>query len=191
MNVSFAATSYTNPIASTNTSTTSGSGGEALTLQSRNVFKQYLEAVLGLTDFDGGSSSGWPMEFVTTSADADVNHGSYPNRATMTAIGGIGLAGRGPLTPAAGSTSSSSSTTALLCATALLCLVCSHVSPPNASLANRAAKTCSERIGKTAPRPKEHSLDQTCWISADQVRRSRLACLRRLPRRTVEGRSER
>ena len=74
---------------------------------------------MGLTDFDGGSSSGWPA--------------------------GIGLAGRGPLMPAAGSAGFSAA--AILCATALLCLACSHVSPPSASLANRAAKTCSERIG--------------------------------------------
>ena len=146
LNVSFAATSYTNPI------TTTGSGGEIPTLQARNVFKQYLEAVLGLTDFDGGSCSGWPMDFVIT-ANGDVHHGSYPTSGSTSAsmtktreTGGIGLAGRGPLTPVVGSASSSSSA-ALLCATALLCLVCSHLSPPNASLANRAAKTCSERIG--------------------------------------------
>jgi Vam6/Vps39-like protein vacuolar protein sorting-associated protein 39 len=151
INASFTATSYVNP-------------NETSTSNSRILLKQYLEAVLGLTDFEGGGSSGWPTELL----EGDVHHGAF-------ATGGIGTA---TTTTAAGSTTTrgdgvarsrtdsrgasyfyysgrgavpnvvtSATPTALLTGTALLCLVCSQLVPVHSSLANRAAKVCSEKIG--------------------------------------------
>ena len=51
--VSFTATSYVGQGFT--------SSGEP-TVQSRQLLRQYLEAILGLTDFDGGSKPGWPTE---------------------------------------------------------------------------------------------------------------------------------
>lgn len=47
---SFTATSYVGPEAS---------------LQARELLRYYLEAVLGLTDWESGGTSGWPTELST------------------------------------------------------------------------------------------------------------------------------
>lgn len=101
--------------------------------QTRLLLQQYLEAVLGLTDFPSGGKSGWPTDLANEAAE-EVHHGAL-NRNTS---------GRGM----AHSTIISASTpAALLVGSALLCLVCMQVSPFQPGLANRAARACAEKIG--------------------------------------------
>lgn len=123
VNASFTATSYVGPEASPH---------------SRALLKQYLEAILGLADFEAGGSSGWPTEL----SEGDVRHGTFAGGSTGADLRET-FSGRG----AAPTVVSSASPVALLTGTALLCLVCSQLSPPNSVLASRAAKSCTERIG--------------------------------------------
>ena len=105
---------------------------------SRALLHQYLEAVLGLADFDGGGASGWPTEMSTVAAPKKEGHfGAFDEAGTSRR--------------ATSSTASSASPAALVCGTSLLCLVCTHMVPTNASLANRAAKACAAKIGVVFP----------------------------------------
>lgn len=119
LNASFTATSYVGPEPTAN---------------ARLLLKQYLEAVLGLADFDGGANSGWPTELSHLSGGS--HHGAFDEA-------GGAFSGRG----SSPSVVSNSSPPALITGTALLCLVCSQTTPPDANLANRAAKTCAAKIG--------------------------------------------
>ena len=124
---SFSATSYVGP---------------EPTMHTRNLLRQYLEALLGLSDDFGVDISVWTAEHDDGIHDEDVGHfhafdldggdhsGDWRHRGT----GWTKMR-------------SSSSPVALLSGTALLCLVCAHLPPPAASLANRAAKSCSCKIG--------------------------------------------
>lgn len=123
VSASFTATSYVGP---------------EPTASSRALLRQYLEAVLGLTDFDSGGSSGWPTEMSTViSAKKEGHFGAFDEAGTSRR--------------ATSSTPSSASPAALVCGTSLLCLVCTHMVPPNASMANRAAKACAAKIGVIFP----------------------------------------
>jgi hypothetical protein len=152
LNASFTATSYVGP---------------EPTPESRNLLRQYLEAILGLTDFEGGASSGWPTEMSKTlrgggdsnSPTAAIFHlGNITSAFADAASGGSGsgtaihrtttaggrLAAHAESTPVV----TAASPNALLTGTALLCLVCTQLSPgPKGSLANRAAKACAAKMG--------------------------------------------
>lgn len=117
VNASFTATSYV---------------GTEPTVQSRNLLKQYLEAILGVADFEAGASSGWPTEL----AKGSTAKGTFGDEKAK-------VSGRG----AQPTMLSSSSPGPLMCGTALLCLVCSQLSPPNSTLASRVAKKCSDTMG--------------------------------------------
>jgi hypothetical protein len=117
MHASFTATSYVGPEPSQ---------------KSKLLLQQYLEAVLGLTDWDSGGTSGWPTELPTNEG----HHGSFGD--DHGSISGRGI----PPTVI-----SSTTPAALLTGSALLCLVCMQLSPPFSSLASRAAKVCAEKIG--------------------------------------------
>jgi hypothetical protein len=118
LNASFTATSYVGPEPTSN---------------ARFLLKQYLEAVLGLVDFDGGANSSWPSELAYASGS---HHGAFDEA-------GGAFSGRG----SSPTVVPSSSPPALITGTALLCLVCSQTTPPDANLANRAAKSCAAKIG--------------------------------------------
>ena len=125
VHASFTATSYVGP---------------EPTAHARELLRQYLEAVLGLADFDGGGSSGWPTEMTTRgSASANVVRGGH--HGVFDEAGAFSGRGEPPTVV------SSTTPPALVSGTALLCLVCSQLSPPKASLSNRAAKACASKIG--------------------------------------------
>lgn len=113
VNASFTATSYVGP---------------EPTAHARALLQQYLEALLGLADFDSGAASKWPTE------GEGYKGGVFEDQRAR--------AGRPD------SAISLQSKISVVCASALLCLVCANVSPsPNASMANRAAKTAAEKAG--------------------------------------------
>jgi hypothetical protein len=124
LHAAFTATSYVGPEPTDHT---------------RELLRQYLEAVLGLADFEGGGTSGWPTQIPALGSpkSGGYHHGAF-DEAGRGAISGRGS----PPTVV-----SSASPPALLTGTALLCLVCSQLNPPKASLANRAAKACASKIG--------------------------------------------
>ncbi|KAL7559311.1 hypothetical protein ACA910_001392 [Epithemia clementina (nom. ined.)] len=137
---SFTATSYVGPEA---------------TPQARILLKEYLEAVLGLCDWESGASSGWPTH--DTSA---IGTGSGSQSNTLAAAGGEGGGFQGKWMAEHGganadkrrkhlfsSVLTASQPAALLTSTALLCLVASQLSPPAAALASRAAKACASEMG--------------------------------------------
>ena len=100
--------------------------GSEPSASARNILKQYLETCLGLDI--GGDFGGAPLfrQFLFGNSevyDDDDIHGHEKN---------------GAMLPFASS---------YLCATAMLCLVCTRLSTPNSSLANRAAKACANKFG--------------------------------------------
>jgi hypothetical protein len=123
VNASFTATSYVGPEA---------------TAHARSLLKQYLEAVLGLADFESGGKSGWPTELSGSALMGGGGHHGTFDEASITSFSGRG---------APPTVLSSDSPAALLTGTALLCLVCSQLTPLNSSLACRAAKLCVEKMG--------------------------------------------
>eukprot|EP00531_Pseudo-nitzschia_arenysensis_P017070 CAMPEP_0116120926 /NCGR_PEP_ID=MMETSP0329-20121206/3431_1 /TAXON_ID=697910 /ORGANISM="Pseudo-nitzschia arenysensis, Strain B593" /LENGTH=1440 /DNA_ID=CAMNT_0003614719 /DNA_START=72 /DNA_END=4394 /DNA_ORIENTATION=- len=151
LSASFTATSYAGP---------------EPTSQSRNLLKQYLEAALGLAEFESGAAPGWPTTAPLKSRNKDTPFGSPPRRGynafqqqqqyTSPRLGGGNTFDSEDTANSAKSKNSSefppvitdSSPNALLTATALLCLVCIQLSPsPKGSLAVRAARECASKIG--------------------------------------------
>ena len=154
LNASFTATSYVGP---------------EPTGQARDLLKQYLEAILGLADFEGGSASGWPTEMTSSSSmSAAALEGNSPKNAAAFHFSGSNAFDEAshqqqlqkhpsPSRATVQSTTVSSSLSpvinratpnSLVTGTALLCLVCTQLSPtPKASLANRAAKSCAAKMG--------------------------------------------
>ncbi|KAL3919591.1 MAG: hypothetical protein SGILL_003681 [Bacillariaceae sp.] len=143
------------------TSTTSYHQNTEPTSQSRELLRQYLEAVLGLTDWEGGATSGWPTEW-NHSSSTSRGGGNSNNSPTAQATFSFGVGDtssnssrnvskRGTVTNDGGSSFAvvtAASPNALLTASALLCLVCTQLSPtPKGSLANRAAKACAAKMG--------------------------------------------
>ena len=106
--------------------------GPEATSHARTLLKQYLEAVLGLVDFESGSSSGWPTEVSSTNMTSNYA-GAFDSASDRIA----------PMKQVKRATSP----TTLVCGTALLCLVCAQMSTPNAALCNRAAKVCCNKLG--------------------------------------------
>jgi hypothetical protein len=148
VNASFTATSYVGPEASA---------------RARVLLKEYLEAVLGLSDFEGGGSSGWPTEL----SNGEGHHGSLAG----------GFSGHG-VSP---SVVSSASPATLLTGTALLCLVSSQLSPPNSSLANRAAKASAEKMGIVVDGTIAGATVLVCELVADKLLREASTALSLLP----------
>lgn len=103
---------------------------------SRDLLRQYLEAVLGLAEFEGSSTSGWPTDIKSNTGPSigGLDHGVFDDAKRS---------GRGE----APTVVSSATPASLLTGTALLCLVCAQLSPKKASLANRAAKSCATKMG--------------------------------------------
>ncbi|GAX18348.1 hypothetical protein FisN_23Hh242 [Fistulifera solaris] len=124
--------------------------------QARMLLKQYLEALLGMTDFEGNPSSGWPSELGT----GKLRQGSF---------GSTKEKGRGYRPTML----SAESPGHLIAATALLCLVCSKISPPNPAVANRAAKSCADKLGVVFRERGDlsESASQVCVLVADKILR--------------------
>lgn len=97
--------------------------GEAAS-NSKVLLKQYLEAVLGLTDFESGATPTWPTEL---NQDQQHHQGTFSPSSTS----GRGRSGTPP--------------DSLLTFSAMLCLVCSQLL--DSTVANRAAKACAEKMG--------------------------------------------
>lgn len=133
VNASFTATSYVGPEPSPT---------------SRALLQQYLEAFLGLADFESGAFPGWHMadaKVASNSIDRVVNNGAF---ASTSAGESLQFSNLDDYATVERATESMISPQFLLTGTSLLCLVCCQVNPShNSSLANRAAKTCADKIG--------------------------------------------
>lgn len=131
VSASFTATSYVGP---------------EPTASSRALLRQYLEAVLGLADFDDGAG-GWPTTEMGNAITSRVegHFGAFDEAGTTSS-------GRGTTSSSAALASSSSTSPAtLVCGTSLLCLVCTHMVPPHAAVAKRAANACASKLGVVFP----------------------------------------
>lgn len=120
--------------------------GEAAS-NSKLLLKQYLEAVLGLADFESGASATWPTE---DSQTQQYHQGSFSPSSTS----GRGRSGTQP--------------GILLTFSAMLCLVCSQIE--DSTLANRAAKTCAEKMGVGRSTPSA-ATTKVCEMVADRLLR--------------------
>ncbi|KAL7467639.1 hypothetical protein ACHAXS_007880 [Conticribra weissflogii] len=142
-------------------SATSYSGPEP-TAQKRSLLRQYLECVLGLSEevrtYMGCGVSVVVMEDAQDGGLEIID--SITDGLVQIAIGSGDA-----------KTSSSLSPKALLTCTALLCLVCFQMNPPNATLANRAAKSCASAMGIV--RPKDTGISKAvvavCDLVADRL----------------------
>ncbi len=129
--------------------------GSEPTADARNTLKQYLETCLGL-DMSG--------DFGAAALYKQFLHG-----------GGLGGESDDDFVDEEGSGSNVSMSpfaSVYLCATAMLCLVCSRVNPPNSSLANRAAKSCTNKFGRVTNIQQNGINEATmivCEIVADQL----------------------
>lgn len=141
LSASFTATSYVGPEPSNH---------------ARELLRQYLEAILGLSEFEGGAATGWPTE--QSKLDSQQPHSPKTAAFHMSSTSSSAFAGAS--TKAGGysvekTTKAESSPVvtaetpnALVTCTALLALVCTQLRPsPKASLTNRATKACAARIG--------------------------------------------
>lgn len=103
--------------------------GPEPTNSARTILKQYLEMVLGLDkhdDLGGTEKTSWLF------GDED---------------GGENKVDPFPDQNSQGNHVREPHASVLVAATAILCLACSRISPPNPSLANRAAKSCAAKLG--------------------------------------------
>ncbi len=169
---SFTATSYVGP---------------EPTDHARDLLRQYLEAILGLAEFEGGGATGWPTERSVFGDTAQQPHSpktaafhmnSSSSSAFVETSRQAGMAtSSSTMTKAQSSPVVTSDTpNALVTGTALLCLVCTQVSPsPKAALANRAAKACAAKMGvlvENAPKDGPTliaSAVRVCELVADQL----------------------
>jgi hypothetical protein len=128
--------------------------------QARILLKQYLEALLGMTDFEGNPNSGWPSELGT----GKLRQGSFGTTKEKASFSGRGY--RPTML-------SAESPGHLIAATALLCLVCSKISPPNPAVANRAAKSCTDKLGVVFHERGDlsESASQVCVLVAEKLLR--------------------
>lgn len=126
----------------------------------RILLKQYLEALLGMTDFEGNPNSGWPSDLGAGAS----HHGSFGGDKRIGTFYGRG---------SRSSMLSADSPGHLMTASALLCLVCSKISPPNPALANRAAKLCAEKLGVVFLERGDvpNSTVQVCGLVAEKILR--------------------
>jgi len=103
--------------------------GPEPTNSARTILKQYLEMVLGLDkhdDLGGSDKTSWLF-----GVDGDGENG-------LKLFSDQNSQGTYVREPHA---------SVLVAATAIICLACSRISPPNPSLANRAAKSCAAKLG--------------------------------------------
>jgi hypothetical protein len=103
--------------------------GPEPTNSARTILKQYLEMVLGLDkhdDLGGSDKTSWLFGY---------ENGDKNEATTFSDLNGQNNFVREP------------HASVLVSATAILCLACSRISPPNPSLANRAAKSCATKLG--------------------------------------------
>lgn len=125
-------------------SATSYVGPEPTTLK-RSLIREYLESMLGLSD-DIRLFMGKNGNVLAVSDD------------------GLDLVNSTP-------EGSALESNALLTCTALLCLVCFQLSPPNATLASRGSKACASQMGIV--RPKDSSISKAaiavCELIADRL----------------------
>ena len=126
----------------------------------RILLKQYLEALLGMTDFEGNPSSGWPSEL----GAGELRQGSFGSNKERSSLSG--RAYRSTMLSAA-------SPGHLIAASALLCLVCSKISPPSPAVANRAAKSCADKVGVVFHERGDvsNSASQVCDLVAEKLLR--------------------
>lgn len=142
VHASFTATSYVGP---------------EPTPHSRLLFKNYLEAILGLMDLESGATTSWPTQLLQQAASSA---GGSSNSIAGEAAHHKGAFGEAH--PGVNSSNhlrrsgqdnrlppvvSAASPPSLLTGTALLCLACAYMQPAQASLANRAAKACVNQLG--------------------------------------------
>jgi Vam6/Vps39-like protein vacuolar protein sorting-associated protein 39 len=140
VHASFTATSYVGP---------------EPTPHSRYLFKHYLEAVLGLMDLESGATTSWPTQQPSQGGNASnsrrpdeaAHHQGAFGEAHPTTQQAAASSRRGQWQDRLPPVVSAASPPSLLSGTALLCLVCAYMQPPQASLANRAAKTCANHLG--------------------------------------------
>ena len=148
LSASFTATSYAGPEPSS---------------KSRDLLKQYLEAALGLVEFESGAAPGWPSVRTlgnNSKSNNDSPFGSpprsrgYSNASQYSPRGNTfdsedtGTSTKRKHYSEFSSVITQASPNALLTATALLCLVCIQLSPsPKGSLAVRAARECASKMG--------------------------------------------
>lgn len=123
--------------------------------RARILLKQYLESMLGVTDLDSGASSTWPIDLDSGTSPDTFNRTQQWRGDTqdiLTASGSPGV---------------------LMASSAVLCLACSQVSPPNSALANRVAKLCSEKMGVVFYQSPDlpHAAGQICELVAEKVLR--------------------
>lgn len=142
-------------------SATSYSGPEP-TAHKRSLLRQYLECELGLSE-EVRTYMGNGSFFVVS---------ENPQGGRLEVVDSIeNDLGQMTIGSSDAKTSSSLSPSALLTCTALLCLVCFQVNPPNATLANRAAKSCANTMGVV--RPKDTSISKAvvavCELVADRL----------------------
>jgi hypothetical protein len=176
------------------TVTAVASSSESNVMTSNKILlKQYLEAFLGLAEFESGTKTGWSMiveedgERTAMSStekqptSVTLNQGSFGSVVTGTA--GMPhhrrlVVGR-ESTVATTTTCNSSSPAMLLTATAMLCLVCSQLSssssllPHVSTLASKSAQVCAEKLGVVVG--KSHGISapaiQVCEQVADKLLR--------------------
>ena len=121
--------------------------GPEPTPSARLLLVQYLEAILELSEFESGASTGWPVAAESSST-------LFPSEM-----------GTGP----ASSSLVSENSSLLLTATALYCLVESQQSQTGS--ASRAAQLCAE---KTSTLSKDAAAVKVCEIAADSLLRDAL-----------------
>lgn len=127
--------------------------GPEPTGRAKELLKQYLEIILGLDvteNFDDGDVSSW---FLETSYCEEKSRESRSTVSDQTIF-------HSPIA------------STYLCATALLCLLCTQLSPPNASLSCRVTKTCAMKIGTVADIKHggiSNSTVKVCEIIADKL----------------------
>lgn len=133
LHASFTATSYVGP---------------EPTPHARDLLRQYLEAILGLVDFEGGAASGWPTEM--TAVDPNLNSPKTAAFSMSSAFEEASQVRQARGVPKAESSAVVTAATpnALVTGSALLCLVCTLMtSNSKAAMANRAAKACAAKMG--------------------------------------------
>ena len=110
--------------------------GPEPTAHKRSLLQQYLEVVLGLADDvrrGGGSLSSMASENIQIHVNQEGGLEVEVNESNKEDDLQVASSSLGP--------------NALLTCTALLCLVCFQVNPPNATLACRASKACASAMG--------------------------------------------
>jgi len=160
--------------------------GEKANVSSKNLLKQYLETVLGLDmscDFGGGGAiykrflygdddNEYDDEDDDNEYDDDYNHVEDESSQIMIEDDHEHNHVKDENEHTTTNVSNSSFASSFLSATAILCLVCTQLTSPNATLANRAAKSCANKfgvVGTIQATSINHATVQLCEIIAEQL----------------------